>query len=58
MKTDLARLNIERFRRLLHETTDAAKRKVIQKLLDEEESKRAREGPAGRPDSSSASSKN
>ena len=39
MALDIVQLNIERFRRLLEETTDAAKQKVLQKLLAEEEAK-------------------
>jgi hypothetical protein len=48
MSLDLVQLNIERFRRLLTETTDAAKRKVLQTLLAEEEAKLEREPPRER----------
>jgi len=35
----VARLNIEHFRRLLAEETDAAKRRTLRQLLTEEEAK-------------------
>jgi hypothetical protein len=40
MALDIVQLNIERFRRLLKETTDAGKRNMLEKLLAEEEAKR------------------
>ena len=39
MDKSVARLNIEHFRRLLASETDEAKRKVLQRLLAEEEAK-------------------
>ena len=38
---DIARLNIEHFRRLLTKETDETKRKMIMRLLAEEEAKLA-----------------
>ena len=52
MPLDIVRLNIERFRRLLNETADIAKRHVIEKLLKEEEAKPRQGLPAKRGDSS------
>jgi hypothetical protein len=48
MTQSIERLNIERFRRLLSETTDEAQKKVISRLLAEEEAKRARSDAAAR----------
>jgi hypothetical protein len=41
MDRTVAHLNIEHYRRLLASETDDAKRKVLQRLLDEEEAKLA-----------------
>jgi hypothetical protein len=45
MALDIVQLNIERFRRLLQETADDAKRQVLEKLLAEEEAKLPHEPP-------------
>ncbi len=45
MPKSIVQLNIERFRRLLSETTAEKKRRIIEKLLIEEEAKRATRRP-------------
>jgi hypothetical protein len=47
MDRSIARLNIEHFRRLLATETDEARRKILQRLLAEEEAKLADSGPEG-----------
>ena len=49
---DPVQLNIERFRRLLSETTDPSKRRTIEKLLKEEEAKPRQDSSAKRGNSS------
>ncbi len=57
MKVDLVRLNIQHFRRVLKETTDIAKRRVIEKLLKEEEAKPRGDSPATQGNSSAGRQK-
>ncbi|HEX9877891.1 MAG TPA: hypothetical protein VGC50_14660 [Gammaproteobacteria bacterium] len=42
MEEDIIRLNIERFRRLLSETMEESRRRMLLRLLAEEESKQVR----------------
>jgi hypothetical protein len=52
MAKDIVQLNIERFRRLLAETTDESQRQIIERLLAEEEAKMSPSssgGDASRP---------
>jgi hypothetical protein len=48
MGKSIEQLNIERFRRLLRETTDEGRRQTLSRLLAEEEAKRTRSDAATR----------
>jgi len=49
MDRSVARLNVERYRRLLLEETDESKRRTLQHLLAEEEAKLANLPPISSP---------